>query len=253
MPTQANGTLDIEELWILTGQYRARSRASMSSASSPSGPHRATRSSAEARRAQILRAATQVCLDGLTADVSMDAIAAEARVSKGTLYNHFASKEDLLIAMIESRLRFSTELVDLKVGSAIDPRVALERTVEGLLEVIVVQARTASLLYQTWFLVSSDPKLQARFFGALTGFFDQWTEASTRTFAEGRDRGLFSPEWDPSGFADAMTAMVSGFIFRGAFDPKALDPDRLRAAFHALLHQQLYSRTSPTPPNGDAL
>ena len=55
--------------------------------------------------------------DGLRA-VGIDTILAEAGVAKMTLYNHFASKEELIIAILEKRdLEFRTSLMD-KVEAA---------------------------------------------------------------------------------------------------------------------------------------
>ena len=55
--------------------------------------------------------------DGLRA-VGIDTILAEAGVAKMTLYNHFASKEELIIAILEKRdLEFRTSLMD-KVAAA---------------------------------------------------------------------------------------------------------------------------------------
>lgn len=59
---------------------------------------------AERKRAAILEAARQVFLeDGFEA--GMDAIAARAGVSKVTIYNHFAGKEDLFTAVIGDALK----------------------------------------------------------------------------------------------------------------------------------------------------
>ncbi|MEU5112927.1 TetR/AcrR family transcriptional regulator [Streptomyces longwoodensis] len=63
----------------------------------PSGPR------AELKRHAIVRAARELFLrDGF--GVGMDAIAAEAAVSKVTVYNHFGSKEGLFTAVITSAL-----------------------------------------------------------------------------------------------------------------------------------------------------
>ncbi|MFI5682075.1 TetR/AcrR family transcriptional regulator [Streptomyces cellulosae] len=63
----------------------------------PSGPR------AELKRQAIVRAARELFLrDGF--GVGMDAIAAEAGVSKVTVYNHFGSKEALFTAVITSAL-----------------------------------------------------------------------------------------------------------------------------------------------------
>ncbi|WP_328773870.1 TetR/AcrR family transcriptional regulator [Streptomyces sp. NBC_00286] len=63
----------------------------------PSGPR------AQAKRQAIVRAARELFLrEGF--GVGMDAIAAEAGVSKVTVYNHFGSKEALFTAVITSAL-----------------------------------------------------------------------------------------------------------------------------------------------------
>ncbi len=211
------------------------------------GASRASRSTAAARRREILRAAREVCLEEGTPDVAMDAIAQRARVSKGTLYRHFASKDDLLIALIEEQLGAGSEILASAIGEPADPRVALQRTVDGLLEVIAVQSKGASLVYQSWALARRDPALERRFFAALQGFFDQWRDDARRTVVAGQATGVFPTEANAEGFADAIVSLVSGSIFRAAFDPAAGDPARLRSVFHALVHEQLL----PTPHEPD--
>lgn len=55
--------------------------------------------------------------DGLRA-VGIDTILAEAGVAKMTLYNHFASKEELIIAILEKRDREFRESLATKVAAA---------------------------------------------------------------------------------------------------------------------------------------
>lgn len=63
----------------------------------PTGPR------AEHKRRQIVRAARAAFLhDGF--DVGMDAIATAAGVSKVTVYNHFSSKEELFVAIVETAI-----------------------------------------------------------------------------------------------------------------------------------------------------
>jgi AcrR family transcriptional regulator len=50
---------------------------------------------------QILKGAMQVFLQYGYAGTSMDRVAAEAEVSKHTIYNHFQNKEGLFVALIE--------------------------------------------------------------------------------------------------------------------------------------------------------
>jgi TetR/AcrR family transcriptional repressor of mexJK operon len=54
----------------------------------------------EAKRDAILEAARKVFMEVGFGATSMDTIAAEAKVSKQTVYNHFGSKEELFAAMV---------------------------------------------------------------------------------------------------------------------------------------------------------
>lgn len=71
-----------------------------------------------AKRQQILAGAIEVFMQFGFDGTSMDAVARESGVSKGTLYNHFENKQALFIAFIEQeceRIRsnvFSPETID---------------------------------------------------------------------------------------------------------------------------------------------
>lgn len=54
----------------------------------------------EAKRQAVIDAAERIFLEQGYATTSMDGIAAEAGVSKRTVYNHFASKQDLFQAVV---------------------------------------------------------------------------------------------------------------------------------------------------------
>src|SRR5579859_2441781 len=57
------------------------------------------------RERLIVQAAEEVLLEKGLRGVSMDDIAARVGISKGTLYLHFAKKEDLFLALLEQELR----------------------------------------------------------------------------------------------------------------------------------------------------
>ncbi len=63
------------------------------------------RPKSEEKRQQILDAAVDLFLNQGVTSTSMDAIAKTSGVSKQTVYSHFASKDDLYTAAIESKCR----------------------------------------------------------------------------------------------------------------------------------------------------
>lgn len=180
----------------------------------------------------------------------MEQIAARAHVSKGTLYNHFESREDLLLAMLEEQLQAGTEIVAAAVDPDANPARALDDQVDALIRVVGFQLQTAPLLYQAWTLVTEAPALERRFHEAMRRFFELWSESIRGTLEAGQASGDFRSDADIDAFTTALIAMVSGLIFRGCFDPQATEPRVLRAAFDALLDDRLRpeSRTRPGEP-----
>lgn len=90
-----------------------------------------------ARRETILQIARQSFLEEGYAATSMSSIAAKLGGSKGTLYNYFASKEDLFAAVMTAhcavaRARF--EILDVQTGSLLE---RLRRFGEAYLDVIL--------------------------------------------------------------------------------------------------------------------
>ncbi|MEQ9549009.1 MAG: TetR/AcrR family transcriptional regulator [Coleofasciculus sp. G3-WIS-01] len=84
------------------------------------------------KREQIAQAAMQLFIQHGYRETSMDQIAAEADVSKHTIYNHFHSKEGLFIELVEQFIdeqfqpEFQSELSD-------EPATGLRRLAEAFL------------------------------------------------------------------------------------------------------------------------
>lgn len=101
-----------------------------------SAPHAAssatptrTRLSAEARRTQILDIARELFVTRGYHHTSTDDILARAGIAKGTLYHHFASKEEILRALV---LRTCDDLAARAEAAAHTPSSAIERFVRTI-------------------------------------------------------------------------------------------------------------------------
>src|SRR5205085_3187052 len=82
----------------------------------------------EVRATIIMDAAEEVFIEKGYHDASMDEIAARAGIAKGTLYQHFPGKEDLVFALFERSLELFEQAVE-QVATAADmtARARLER------------------------------------------------------------------------------------------------------------------------------
>jgi AcrR family transcriptional regulator len=81
----------------------------------------------EVRAMLIMDAAEEVFIEKGYHDASMDEIAARAGVAKGTLYQHFPGKEDLVFALIERALELFAQAVEQAAASDMTARAKLER------------------------------------------------------------------------------------------------------------------------------
>jgi AcrR family transcriptional regulator len=81
----------------------------------------------EERAALIIGAAGDVFADKGYYDASIDEIAARAGIAKGTVYLHFDSKEDLLVALVEQQISAFLEHVDHVACEPLPVRERLER------------------------------------------------------------------------------------------------------------------------------
>lgn len=79
-------------------------------------------------RARILTGASEVLDRGGYSELTVDALARHLHMSKSTLYKHFASKEDVIVAIVDDACA-ATE-AELAGVSAGDPK----RSVEGVVE-----------------------------------------------------------------------------------------------------------------------
>ncbi len=90
----------------------------------------------EPKRQAILNAATQLFLTNNYRSVSMDKIAQAAPVSKATLYNHFDSKNDLLVAVIQGICTSIVQTVTQTLSTTDDIKSNLRKIASTLVDVI---------------------------------------------------------------------------------------------------------------------
>lgn len=74
------------------------------------------------REGRILTIARQMLVEGGYLGLSMDAIAATLEYSKGTIYNHFSCKEEIIIALAIETMDKRTELFAQAASLSLPPR-----------------------------------------------------------------------------------------------------------------------------------
>jgi AcrR family transcriptional regulator len=88
------------------------------------------------RRTQLIRAAEKVFASRGYFGATTEEIAKTAGLTKGALYYHFLSKEDIFFAVIKKIARHWTEKILAHFDGTVDPRTALEKSIRTAFDMI---------------------------------------------------------------------------------------------------------------------
>ena len=126
------------------------------------GPGRppAAEASGPSSRARLLEAAAKVFAERGYLGATVDDVAAEAGLSKGTVYWNFESKADLFADLVEDRIdRPVEQIVEITRTASADEE-SLPRVSAGVAALFVEQRDVFLLLHEYWTAALRDPELR---------------------------------------------------------------------------------------------
>jgi AcrR family transcriptional regulator len=184
----------------------------------------------QAREAILAAATGRFLRDGFAA-TRMDAVAADARTGKGTIYQHFPTKEDLLLACCLRQAEAAGARIEAAAAdgaAAADPVAALARTVEtALLAAVGGDGAAQRLFHDLWLALADRPDEAAAARARLREQYARWEGVIAFVYATGAARGDFRPLGDAAFLPRLVTAAVDGFAWQRPFRD---DPDPRAAA-----------------------
>ena len=140
------------------------------------------------REALILQVAEEVLMEKGYHETTIDEIAVRVGISKGTVYLHFPSKEDLVIAIFESDMQQLLQYIDSTIGSTLTAREKIE-SIFDLMHGGIISKRM-----QLLFSISNSGGLRHLLFEKKGCLREVWDQLSTRLnslFEEGKATGDF--------------------------------------------------------------
>lgn len=112
-------------------------------------------------RGKVLSAAGRLFRERGYERTTVRAIAAAVGIQSGSLFHHFASKEDILKAVMIDVIRFNTERMTAALAAARDPQARLRELIACELESIVGDTREAmAVLVHCWDSLSKDRQVE---------------------------------------------------------------------------------------------
>ena len=183
------------------------------------------------RKSQIINAAEDVFTKKGFDDARMDDIAEETGLSKGTLYNYFKSKDDLIIAILDRifQREFRVfESLDLANMSATD---AIWSFTETTSKDVKMMMRLLPITYEFMGLAFRNKLVQKAF----KAYFNHYMDILIPIIQHGIDSGEFRPA-DAKEIALAMGAVMEGTLLLWVYDSSLVNPEQhIRSGMKLLL------------------
>jgi len=207
---------------------------------------RAARAEGRDARQELLSAAADVFSARGFHDASIDAVAERAGYSKGTVYWHFAGKDDLFLALVEERVdRPMREMIELLRSAPADRNMAPEAS-RRFAELLAGQQEWLLLDNEYWLQAMRDPELRRRYAERrreLRAALGDALASRAETLGAGR------LEIEPERVATAIMALGVGLAQQALVDPHAV-PDDLLGEIILLIYKGLTARAEESGGEG---
>ncbi len=171
---------------------------------------RASRRGVEARREEVLDAATELFAEHGYSDAVTQALAERLGVGKGTLYRCFPSKQDLFLAAVDRVMRRLREHIDQKLVGVEEPLDQIAVGVRRFLEFFEAHPKYAELLVQERALFKDRP--MPTYLEHRNASVTRWRTLYSGLIADGRMRTVSVER-----VADMVGDLLYGTIFTNVF------------------------------------
>ena len=172
-------------------------------------------------RSRILHAAFRTFAEQGYSGATLDDVGAAAGLTKGAVYWHFASKDDLCLALIEERFNRETLRIPAEVREAARGRRG-EKAVAAFVEEEVTRARATELwqrLDYEFMSRSRDAALRRRYAELVRKFYADLTPLAEWLI----DSGIASKDLDPKALAFTWRCVIHGLRHWMVQDPDGID------------------------------
>ncbi len=187
-------------------------------------------------RERLLAAAAQLFADHGIDAVSVDLVAEAAGRTSGAVYDHFGSKQGMLLALLDEWEQSLVTVIAAEFELASDVADRLRAVAANLIVRASEETRRLLLLErELWLRAARDPDV-AR---ALRVRAAEAHARMARGFAAWMADGIIGPVADPDTLATVFRALVVGLEMQHRVDPDALDIDTVTAALGSVLHIRL--------------
>lgn len=147
------------------------------------------------------------------AATTMEKIAGDAGISKGSIYNYFRSKQDLFMELFAQSVAGDEAQIDMLVNEPIPAGQKLQRLLDIWFKSFEHYQKIGALFLEYWATAAREHRE-----GGLAATFQQmyarWRERIAAIITQGIDSGEFRRELDTQWVVSAIMAMLDGLVIQ---------------------------------------
>ena len=186
------------------------------------------------KRPRLVEAACSVFAEKGYASTRVADIAERAGVGKGTVYEYFTSKEELLFAVFESINRDISARMDAALAAGGSTEEQLHNLLRLGADVISEQIDLQPVILDFW-AASRGKDFEEQHRRAVVASYTFFRNLISNFIRDGQNRGEFTNSVDAEALAITVVATVDGLGIQLFFD-RSIDPHRITEAFSRLLY-----------------
>jgi AcrR family transcriptional regulator len=189
------------------------------------------------KRPRLVEAASVVFAEKGYASTRVADIADRAGVGKGTVYEYFSSKEELLFAVFESINQNIASRMDKALDEGDSAMDQLLNLLQLGAKVVTEQSELQPAILDFW-VASRGRDFEEHYRQAVVASYTFFRDSIAVFIRGGQARGEFRSEIDAEALATTVVATIDGLGIQFYFD-RSIDPHRVTEAFGHLLFDSL--------------
>jgi AcrR family transcriptional regulator len=194
-------------------------------------------------RSKLARSAFELFARRGIRNVSLDEVAAHAGVTKGSLYWHYQSKKEVILAACAYYYRRWQRRAHAEIAKDNNPLQQLERVLRFGTESCLFDRENRVFTTEIFALSLQDVEIRASW----AQFYDSARELHVGLIQAAQAQGQIRVA-DPRQAVDWMMAATEGIKQRAAFEPEICTPEQREATIRGLM--RIISHASGEPVNG---
>lgn len=176
------------------------------------------------KRDLILDAALKVFARRGFAQSTIQDIAVEAAIGKGTIYEYFRSKDDIIQNTWTAFMRVMGTQLDNIIDSTLSGAEKLRNILSAFLNVIQGEsAGIVRIIFNFWAEAMRDTSQSNNMFVEMNKYYGIYRRAMASVLEQGVREGVFRSGLDTLTTASTLIGMLDGLMAQWILDPEALD------------------------------